>query len=700
MSYINISFNFEGQNLDIQGNSNDTMEFIINKYLTKTGKKNNELLFLIGGMQISKDNIKNIIGKFSMGENQISLLVFNSDDNEEKIILKVSKQIICPQCKENCLINFKDYKLILNKCDNNHNTENILLKNFFNLQTIDESEILCKECNKNKKEAQKNIMFFCCDCNYNLCSLCKINHLKKNEQHQIIDYDFKNYLCNKHGERFTCYCTDCNKNLCDNCEIEHDKKHKFIYHKEIAKNKDENNIKELRLKIDNLKNEKNNIKNDLLSQDIFNKVIENMEKYYDISNNIFINYSLKNKNYQLLMNFININNYNKIIIEEIDKIVNDKNVENKVKAIKDIYNKMEIIDEFVIKYKIGGEDRIRIFGDAFAKNNRKNCKLIIKDKSTGIKPFIKRNDLVINDGTFEIKLKVINNIVDLSHIFDDCTSLIFPDIINLDTSNVTNMSYIFNQCTSLTSLPDISNWNTNNVIDMSKMFSLCSSLISLPDISNWNTNKVTDISGIFKECKKLESLPDISKWNTNNVKNMSGIFQNCYSLSKIPNISSWNTNNVTDMSCIFDKCIELTCLPDLSKWKTENVNNISGIFKNCVKLLSIFDISNWETKNVKNMKALFYNCQLLASLPDISKWNTNNVTDMSFMFSQCSSISSLPDISKWDVSKVNNMECMFYNCSSLTILPDLSKWNISKDINKKDMFHNCSKISALPSFAN
>ena len=700
MSYVNISFNLLGEKIDIQGNSNDTMENIIKKYLNKNNKTNNDLIFLINGDQISKNSIKNTVGTFSRGEKQISILVYNMNLDEEKKILKVSKQIICPQCKENCLINFKDYKIILNKCDKNHNIDNILLKNFSKLRIIDESEILCKECNRSKEETKNNSMFFCCDCNFNFCPLCKISHLNKNEQHQIIDYDFKNYLCNKHGERFTCYCTDCNRNLCDNCEIEDDKNHKFIYHKEIAKNKDDNNINELKSKIDNLKNEKNNISNDLLSQDIFDKVIGNLEIIYGISNDIVMSYSLKNKNYQLLMNFNNMNNYNKLIIEEIDKIINEKNMENKVKAIKDIYNKMEIIDEFIIKYKIDKEEKIRIFGDKFAKNNRNNCKIIIKDKVTGLKPIIKRNELVINNDTFEIKLKIIKNIIDLSHMFDDCTSLLFPDISNLDTSNITNMSYIFNNCTSLTSLPDISNWNTNNVTDMSKMFSFCSSLISLPDISKWDTSKVTDISNMFKECKKIESLPDLSKWNTNNVKNMSCLFQYCYSLKKISNISSWNTNNVTNMSFIFDKCIELTNLPDLSKWKTENVKDISGIFRNCIKLLSLFDISNWETKNVKNMMGLFENCKLLASFPDISKWNTNNVTDMSFMFSQCSSMTSLPDISKWDVSKVNTMECMFYYCSSLSNLPDLSKWNISKDINKKNMFLNCSELSTLPSFAN
>ena len=67
-------------------------------------------------------------------------------------------------------------------------------------------------------------------------------------------------------------------------------------------------------------------------------------------------------------------------------------------------------------------------------------------------------------------------------------------------NNITNMSYMFNKCSSLLSLPDISKWKINNVNDMSYMFYNCSSLISLPDISKWNTKNVTDINHIFIYC--------------------------------------------------------------------------------------------------------------------------------------------------------------------------------------------------------
>ena len=52
----------------------------------------------------------------------------------------------------------------------------------------------------------------------NLCPLCKLMHDKS---HSIINYDNKNYICNKHNEIFLRYCDDCNKDLCLRCTNEY-----------------------------------------------------------------------------------------------------------------------------------------------------------------------------------------------------------------------------------------------------------------------------------------------------------------------------------------------------------------------------------------------------------------------------------------------------------------------------------------------
>ena len=127
------------------------------------------------------------------------------------------------------------------------------------------------------------------------------------------------------------------------------------------------------------------------------------------------------------------------------------------------------------------KENIRIFGEIFVNNNIKICKMIIDNKEYEISR--KYNIRAYHKNKLEIALKGIDN--------------------------VTNMSHMFNRCSSLSSLPDISEWKTNNVTNMSSIFAGCSSLSSLPDISKWNTNNVNDISYMFYECSSLSSLPDI-----------------------------------------------------------------------------------------------------------------------------------------------------------------------------------------------
>jgi len=135
-------------------------------------------------------------------------------------------------------------------------------------------------------------------------------------------------------------------NLCDKCEIDH-KNHNYYSLTKLITNK-ENNINELRIKIDNLKKE---IK-DIIKK--VNMIIDNMEIYYNINNDIINNYNRKNKNYEILMNINNFSNNNEIIIKDINEIIKEYQIENKIKLIYKIYDKMMIKNEkeIILKYKI------------------------------------------------------------------------------------------------------------------------------------------------------------------------------------------------------------------------------------------------------------------------------------------------------------------------------------------------------------
>ena len=293
-------------------------EWLLKRYTNKINKDINKLYFIYNGNIINNNNIK--LEEINNKENEINILVYDINNNNNEIINEREyKDIICPYCGENCLIEIKDYKIYYSKCDNKHNINIILLDEFNNTQLID--EIKCNNCNKNKLEIYDNKMHYCCKCNINLYPLCKSNH---NKEHKIIDYELKNYICKIHGERYTSYCKECEKNICDLCEIEHNNNHNLIYHRDIIKIRDNNNINELEIKIDKLKNE---IINKL------NKIINNMDIYYNINKNIINNNNIRNRNYQILMNLNNINKYNNNIINDINNIINENNINNKYKYL-------------------------------------------------------------------------------------------------------------------------------------------------------------------------------------------------------------------------------------------------------------------------------------------------------------------------------------------------------------------------------
>ena len=146
--------------------------------------------------------------------------------------------MICPECKENCLIKIKYYKIILYNCKYNHETI-IPINEYEESKKINISNIKCNKCNtKNKGKTFNNEFYKCLNCNINICPLCKSNH---NSGHNTIKYDKKNYVCNQHGDPFFGYCNNCKKNICSICEDEYNNHDIITYGKII---KDKNNILE------------------------------------------------------------------------------------------------------------------------------------------------------------------------------------------------------------------------------------------------------------------------------------------------------------------------------------------------------------------------------------------------------------------------------------------------------------------------
>jgi len=439
-----------------------------------------------------------------------------------------SKEIICPECGENCKLSFKDFKIILSECRNEHKKENIDICDFIKYQ--------------------------------------KNNGIKKSDE-----YSKRNYICDIHNEKFNSYCNKCKKNICSKCEINHKNENDIIYYKDLMKNVGENKEYELKFKVDILTNDIKEIIEKL------NKILTDIKNYSQLYYDFTNDYKLRNANYQSLINIIEFSKYSKNIKNEINKVINEVQDDKKIINIINLHSNLFSNEENIMKYEIKNKaQKVKIFGEAFIKNNSDKCKIVCNQKEYDLMEYfnVKKHKI---DKVLKLELKVNSNIKDMSYMFEGCTSLISFSS-NLNTSEVTNMSYMFKDCLSLTNLSGISNWKTNKVNDMKCMFYNCIQLANFPDISKWDTTKIEYMNGLFYNCSSLTSLPDISKWNTDNVYTMSSLFYNCLNLNEIPDISKWNMSSVSNICYMFFNCVSLEELPDISNWNTEKVKNMEGQF--------------------------------------------------------------------------------------------------------------------------
>ena len=279
-----IKFMFNGSQIIIQCSKEEKMKDLFKRFANKSNTDINSIIFLYDGNKINEDlKLNELINSIDKQSNKMSILVYNKNTIKENEGVIKSKEIICPKCKENCLIKIKDYKIILYGCKNQHINNNILLNEFENTQNINELNIKCNNCNNNKYNSYNKQFYKCLTCKYNLCPLCNSKH---NKLHEIIDYNKKNYICNIHNDLYISYCNECKINLCMLCEKEHNNKHNIINYKNIIENKNKlkEEMNEFKKKIDNFNNKIREIIKEL------NNIIENINILYEINNNIINNY--------------------------------------------------------------------------------------------------------------------------------------------------------------------------------------------------------------------------------------------------------------------------------------------------------------------------------------------------------------------------------------------------------------------------
>ena len=347
---IQIDFLYESQTTSIQSIKSAKMKDIIQKFEFKAQLENKSIIYLYNGAIIDEEKkVEELIGNNNLN---IIKIVANSNSKDEfntnKSKFIKTKYIKCPECHENIRIKVNDFKIKLFDCKNKHIINDIFLDEFENTQKVDISKIVCQICNESKSNTFNNQFYICCTCKMNLCPLCKSNH---DTNHDIINDEQKDYICEIHNEKYIKYCNDCKTNICLLCANDH-MDHDIILYESIIPNinKLKNEIIKLKNSIDILKSDINIIINKL------NKVMENIDIYYNICNNILKNYEIKNRNYEILQN---VNEIDDTIINEINKIIKENNSIKKMESILNIYKRMKN-NEIELIYNIKDEDKKKV----------------------------------------------------------------------------------------------------------------------------------------------------------------------------------------------------------------------------------------------------------------------------------------------------------------------------------------------------
>ena len=332
-NYKSIEFNYKNNIITVQGKDEEKMKTIIDRFLAKGYGIKDNIVFLYDGKKIDeKMTLSQQANKFDKLNKKMSIIAFDFNDidppNDPNIKnLKKSKNIICPECNENIRIKIDAQKITLYECRNNHKKDDILLEQFEKTQYIDETQIICNVCKNNKDDVYGKKFYICFKCKFKLCPLCKNKHDKS---HFIINYDEKYYICANHFESYSSYCYDCKKDICAMCEKEHSG-HKSITYGSILPDMNEVNSELTNFKqtIDEYKNEINKIIEKLKNN------LNNLDIYYKISYDIINNYENKNRNYAILQNINDFNDF----MKNLSKIIYGNNIVNKINNIISLFYK-------------------------------------------------------------------------------------------------------------------------------------------------------------------------------------------------------------------------------------------------------------------------------------------------------------------------------------------------------------------------
>ena len=129
-----VEFDYNGLKTIIQCNLTDIISIIINKFLIKCDKKEDNVCFLYNGQLLNKNiTLNEIANNDDIKRKKMNIIVYDREekkDKDNKSSLLKSKYIICPTCKDCINLSINDLTVSLNDCKMGHKFENISINDF------------------------------------------------------------------------------------------------------------------------------------------------------------------------------------------------------------------------------------------------------------------------------------------------------------------------------------------------------------------------------------------------------------------------------------------------------------------------------------------------------------------------------------------------------------------------------------------
>ena len=324
--------------------------------------------------------------------------------------------------------------------------------------------------------------------------------------------------------------------------------------------------------------------------------------------------------------------------------------------------------------------------------------------------------------------KDINLSGSIKGLFSNLTNLTsIEGLTKVSINDVSDMSYLFDGDQSLTSL-DLTGWCPENTVDTNHMFSNCTNLEKVfastdsEDKENehhyFDTSKVRNMSAMFQNDKKLWFFGSHYKdagnssqehrmtliFPLDSAQDLSYMFAGCDSI-EIFNFDS-RVPQATTLAHMFENCANL-----MSIWSGASdcnyVSDWSYMFANNPRLntVSLLGIRKLPNSNITaNTSHMFYNDPVLIKLGD---FQFNDLVDTSYMFAGDEILDdSLTQVVQLftgngangyrQIDKLTNMAHMFDGCSGVRYL-DLTKFTTNDNLgaDKTDMFKGLTNLQKI-----